>query len=208
MLQVIGAGRGSITTFIELLSTGSRSVSVVPAVSGTTPFLIAEPSSDGQLPAPDAASRRLKQLPVASDSVVLPWEHWSTHFGDVLSSQFEAAGIQSQEVRRKGRPNHRRNVSLQDFAHAYIGRGLEQETRGLVDFDVDGDGAFSAADYVVLMHLGLRWTNSYSEDAEPWIQTFKNVTGRSNITDWMMQSTDPDFLCVAQLPVPTHILTG
>jgi hypothetical protein len=53
---------------------------------------------------------------------------------------------------------------------------------------------------VALMHLGLQWTNSYAANAEPWIETFKNVTGGSQVTDWMLQSTDPDFLYFSGKP--------
>lgn len=63
-----------------------------------------------------------------------------------------------------------------------------------------GDGVFSATDYVVLMHLGLRWTNSYAFNAQPWLEAFKNVTGRSEVTDWQLQSTDPDWLYFSGQP--------
>lgn len=197
LLQVMATGRGSITTFIQLLSTGSRSVSAVPAVSGTTPFLIAPPSSDREWPPSSTSSRHLQQLPATRSYVVLPWERWGSHFGDVLSSQVETTAPQPRDIHGKSRPSHLRDRSVQRFSHVNMGRALAQQAQQLVNFDVDGDGAFSASDYVVLMQLGLRWTNSYSKDAQPWIQTFQNVTYRSEITSWMMQSTDPDFLYAA-----------
>lgn len=63
-----------------------------------------------------------------------------------------------------------------------------------------GDGVFSAADYVAFMHLGLRWTNSYATDAQPWLEVFKNITGSTEITDWQLQSTDPDSLYFSGTP--------
>lgn len=196
MLQVLEAGNGSITSFIELLSTGEHSVSSVPAVSGSTPFLIVSPSSDRGIISSNTSTRRLQQLLEAHRPIALPLELWSTHFGDVnLSSQFGMMGkIQPSKI-HSDRPN--KPTEVQSSKHGYVGRLLTQEPQQaekLVNFDVDGDGVFSAADYVALMHLGLRWTNSYAADAQPWLETFKNVTGRSEITDLQLQSTDPDFL--------------
>lgn len=63
-------------------------------------------------------------------------------------------------------------------------------------FDVDGDGHFSAADYVALMRLGLAWTNAYADDASQWLQVFRELTGAAEVSAAQLQSTDPDFLYV------------
>lgn len=63
-------------------------------------------------------------------------------------------------------------------------------------FDVDGDGKFSAADYVMLGQLSVLWTNEYADDASPWLQAFEGLNNGSAISDWQLQSTDPDFMCV------------
>jgi hypothetical protein len=59
---------------------------------------------------------------------------------------------------------------------------------------------WSAQDYVAFMQLGLRWTNSYAANAEPWINAFQSISGRSEITDWMLQSTDPDHVYFSGKP--------
>ena len=62
-------------------------------------------------------------------------------------------------------------------------------------FDVNGDGAFTAADYVLLLKLGLAWSNEYAADASPWLARFRELTGGAAVSDWQLQSTDPDFMC-------------
>lgn len=62
-------------------------------------------------------------------------------------------------------------------------------------FDVDGDGGFSAADYVALLRLGLAWSNAYAEDAAPWLRAFRRITGVDKVSAVQLQSTDPAFLC-------------
>ena len=62
-------------------------------------------------------------------------------------------------------------------------------------FDVNGDGVFTAADYVLLLKLGLAWSNEYAADASPWLARFRALNGGAAVSDWQLQSTDPDFMC-------------
>lgn len=73
-----------------------------------------------------------------------------------------------------------------------------------VALDVDGDGAFSAADYVALMRLGLLWTNTYAADAAPWLEAFREVTAVEEVSAVQLQSTDPDFLYASPSMTCTH----
>ena len=77
-------------------------------------------------------------------------------------------------------------------------QGLRRSPQQAADatplFDVNGDGIFSAADYALLVQLGLAWSNDFGSNAEPWLQEFRRLTGSTQLTDWQLQSTDPDFM--------------
>jgi hypothetical protein len=182
----IGEGTGNLDTFIELLSVSSTQVSAVPAVSGSTPFLVAAAADAATQhralkgkrkvvsSAQQLALERTSHLQVPAAHDLGTWPHGSFNaFTSGLS--FASASAKSDR---------------------HWLRKLEQEESSqlLPPFDVNGDGKFSPADYVTLMHLGLLWTNSYANDAAPWLEAFKNITQKSEVTNWQLQSTDPEFL--------------
>jgi hypothetical protein len=77
-------------------------------------------------------------------------------------------------------------------------RALQVASAETPYFDVNGDGVFDAADYILFVQLGLAWSNDFA-DAGPWLQEFRRLTGSSDVSDWQLQSTDPDFMCVPLL---------
>jgi hypothetical protein len=77
-----------------------------------------------------------------------------------------------------------------------VPRKLQAASPASPYFDPNGDGRFSAADYVLLLQLGLAWSNEYASDASPWLARFRELTGGAAISNWQLQSTDPDSLCV------------
>jgi hypothetical protein len=88
---------------------------------------------------------------------------------------------------------------------AHSPRFLKEAPQGPY-FDVDGDGAFSALDYMLFVQLSVAWSGTYATDASKWLQKFQQLTNLSSITYWQLQSTDPDFLYASlySLPAFTH----
>lgn len=84
-------------------------------------------------------------------------------------------------------------------------RALRNTQQATPLFDVDGDGRFSASDYLLLISLNPVWSNAAGAAAN-WLETFEGKNGGNAVSDWQLQSTDPDLLCApATHPLSCHV---
>lgn len=103
--------------------------------------------------------------------------------------------VQASSSRRRALQQQRALPSQKQVSMALPHRDLRAASASTPYFDVTGDGAFNADDYIALVRLGLAWTNEYADGAAPWLSAFEQLVGGGGISDWQLQSTDPDFMC-------------